>query len=132
MGFKGQIIHCADYLDLEVAKDKHTISVGYGKSAFDCAQISAKVGKSSTMLFREAHWPVPRKILGLVPFEYATFSRFGAGCLLPAYPKQGCIERLVHALPGFLDGFWWLVAKIFAWQFGLNGEPDLLPTHNFI
>merc|ERR1711988_1761442 len=103
-----------------------------GKSAFDCAQFSSKVATKSTLLFREAHWPVPRKIMGLVPFEYATFSRFGAGCLLPAYPKQGPIERLVHAIPGLLDGFWWLVAKIFAWQFGLKGEPNLVPTRGFI
>merc|ERR1711879_860478 len=83
----------------------------------------------------EAHWPVPRNILGLVPFEYATFSRFGAGCLLPAYPKQGPIERIVHAVPGFLDGFWSVVSKVFALQFGLKGkqgQPNLVPQKSFI
>jgi len=99
-------------------------------SPFDCAQFSSKVATKSTLLFRESHWPVPRKILGLIPFEFATFSRFGSGCLLPAYPKQGFIERAVHAIPFLLEAFWWLVAKIFAWQFGLSG--DLLPTRGFI
>jgi len=130
--FEGTWLHSVDFKDVDMCTGKHVVTVGYGKSAFDCAQFSSRVATQSTLLFREAHWPVPRKILGLVPFEYATFSRFGAGCLLPAYPKQGCIERLVHAIPGLLDGFWWLVAKIFAWQFGLNGEPNLVPTHGFI
>jgi len=125
-------MHSVDFKDVSKCEGKHVVTVGYGKSAFDCAQFSSKVATKSTLLFREAHWPVPRKILGLVPFEYATFSRFGAGCLLPAYPKQGPIERVVHAVPGLLDGFWWLVAKIFAWQFGLKGEPNLVPTRGFI
>ncbi|CAD7942784.1 unnamed protein product [Amoebophrya sp. A25] len=30
------------------------------------------------MGYRKPHWPVPRKILGCFPFEYATFDRFGA------------------------------------------------------
>lgn len=128
--FKGKIIHCADYLDLDVSKDKHVISVGYGKSAFDCAQISTKMGKSSTMLFREAHWCVPRKILGLVPFEYATFSRFGAACLQPAYVASGPFEKVLHGIPGFLDGFWWLVGNIFKNQFGMPEQ--CVPEKGFI
>merc|ERR1711953_1475837 len=131
--FGGQIIHCADYLDLAVSEGKHVISVGYGKSSFDCAQVSVPVAKSSTILFREAHWPVPRKILGLVPFEYATFSRFGAGCLKPLYPKHGIMEMFVHSIPGLLDAFWWLVSKIFVWQFQLSKmEEDLTPQKDFI
>merc|ERR1712232_185626 len=128
--FKGTWLHSVDFKDVDVCAGKHVVTVGYGKSAFDCAQFSSKVAAQSTLLFREAHWPVPRNILGLVPFEYATFSRFGAGCLLPAYPKQGWIERAVHAIPGLLDGFWWLVEKIFAGQFGLKGK--LLPNRSFI
>jgi len=131
--FEGIYAHSVDFKDLNVCKDKHVISVGYGKSAFDCAQLSAKVAEKSTLLFRETHWPVPRKILGLVPFEYATFSRFGSGCLKPAYPKRGVIEKTVHSIPWLLDVFWWLVAKIFAWQFEMNKmEVDLTPEKDFI
>jgi len=128
--FAGTWLHSVDFKDLNLCKDKRVVTVGYGKSAFDCAQFSSKVASKSTLLFRESHWPVPRNILGLIPFEFATFSRFGSGCLLPAYPKQGLIERVVHAIPFLLEAFWWLVAKIFAWQFGLSG--DLLPKRGFI
>jgi cation diffusion facilitator CzcD-associated flavoprotein CzcO len=124
------VIHCADYLDVDVSKGKDVVTVGYGKSAFDCAQISAKVGKSSTILFREAHWCVPRKILNIVPFEFATFSRFGCACLKPAYPHQGPFEKFLHAIPKFLDLFWQLVEIIFSWQLGMKGV--CLPVKGFI
>jgi len=131
--FEGIYAHSVDFKDLNCCKGKHVISVGFGKSAFDCAQLSAKVAEKSTLLFREAHWPVPRKILGLVPFEYATFSRFGSGCLKPAYPKHGLIEKCVHMIPCLLDTFWWLVAKIFAWQFEMaKMEVDVTPEKDFM
>jgi cation diffusion facilitator CzcD-associated flavoprotein CzcO len=128
--FGGQIIHCADYLDLAVSEGKHVISVGYGKSSFDCAQVSVPVAKSSTILFREAHWCVPRKILGLVPFEFATFSRFGAACLQPMYAAAGPIEKLLHAIPLILTLFWQLVAFIFQKQFGMPKQ--CIPEKGFI
>merc|ERR1712003_210709 len=49
--FEGIYAHSVDFKDLSVCKDKHVISVGYGKSAFDCAQLSAKVAEKSTLLF---------------------------------------------------------------------------------
>jgi cation diffusion facilitator CzcD-associated flavoprotein CzcO len=128
--FKGKVQHCADYMSLDISEGKDVVTVGYGKSAFDCAQISVKVAKSSTILFREAHWAVPRKILNLVPFEYATFSRFGAACLLPAYPVQGPFEKLLHAIPKFLSLFWSLVEVIFSWQLGMRGPT--MPEKGFI
>jgi dimethylaniline monooxygenase (N-oxide forming) len=134
--FQGTIMHSVDFKDIHMCKDKHVVTVGYGKSAFDCAQFSSKTAASSTLLYRTAHWPVPRKILGLVPFEFATFSRFGGGVLLPKYPKAGMFESICHAIPGFLTFFWWLVARIFSWQFGLKnmqgGKVDLEPTSGFI
>ena len=61
----------------EVAKDKDVLVVGAGKSAVDNAVAAAKTGKSSTLLFRNAHWPVPRNLLNLLPFKWGTYSRFG-------------------------------------------------------
>jgi cation diffusion facilitator CzcD-associated flavoprotein CzcO len=134
--FKDKILHASDFLDLRVSEGKKVVTVGYGKSAFDCTQISTRVAKSSTLLFREAHWCVPRKILGVVPFEFATFSRFGAACLQPMYVAAGPFEKILHAIPYFLIAFWQLVAMIFAWQFGLaprkEGDVDLRPNRGFI
>ena len=48
---------------------------------------------------------------------------------MPMYPKAGPLERICAKIPGFLSGFWWLVSKIFAWQFELG---DLTPKIGFI
>ena len=76
--FKGHITHATYFTDGEKAcKDKNVVVVGGGKSAIDCAVVAAKYAKSSSIVFRGAHWPVPRKILNLVPFKWATYNRFG-------------------------------------------------------
>ncbi|CAD7929162.1 unnamed protein product [Amoebophrya sp. A120] len=81
------IVHSVDFTDSTIATGKNVLVVGYGKSAFDCAQAASRAGALSTSLvFRQAHWPVPRNILGFLPFEYATFSRIGSGLLRPRYP----------------------------------------------
>ncbi|NQY36024.1 MAG: NAD(P)/FAD-dependent oxidoreductase [Alteromonadaceae bacterium] len=126
--FEGKIIHASDMVDPAMCEGK-VVVVGYGKSAFDCAQVSAWQKADTSLLFRKAHWCVPRKILGLIPFEFATFSRFGGACLLPKWPNLGSIERMMHATR-LLPAFWWLVAKIFKFQFGLKG--DLIPDKGFI
>ena len=74
--FQGTWLHSVDLKDIRTVTElippptqlsgavarqctgKDVITVGAGKSAFDCAQFSAKVGKSSTLLYRTAHWPV--------------------------------------------------------------------------
>lgn len=133
---QSEYFHSVDFKDdkLKSCGGKNVVTVGYGKSAFDCAMFAAENGaKSSTLLFREAHWPVPRKIVGLVPFEWATFSRFGGGVLKPMYEKPGPVESFVHKLPGDpLKQFWTLVQTIFARQFGFHISPQCMPQWDFI
>jgi cation diffusion facilitator CzcD-associated flavoprotein CzcO len=128
--FGGTLLHASDYLSLKPSEGKDVVTVGFGKSAFDCAQISAKIAKSSTLLFREAHWCVPRKVLNLIPFEFATFNRLGGALLQPMWQFPGPFERLLHLIPGLLDAVWLLVSKIFAAQFQLNEQTT--PEKGFI
>jgi len=65
-----------------------------------------------------------------VPFEFATFSRFGAACLQPMYVAAGPIEKFLHMIPYFLTLFWQLVAFIFQKQFEMPEE--CIPTKGFI
>jgi len=127
--FEGEVVHASDLTEASACAGKKVVVVGFGKSAFDCVQVAAKHGEAATMLFREAHWCVPRKILGLVPFEYATFNRFGSACLLPKWPNASRGEHTVHATR-ILPSFWRLVSEIFRMQFGLKG--DLVPDKSFI
>merc|ERR1719378_832316 len=83
--FEGEVLHSFGFTRREQAAGKRVIVVGGGKSAVDCAVAAVKGGATDvTLLFREAHWPVPRKILDLVPFKWATYSRFGHA-LLPTH-----------------------------------------------
>lgn len=118
---KSAFLHANDFKSIALAKGKKCVTVGYGKSAFDCAQVAAKVATKSTLLYRSLHWPVPRNLLGLVPFEWGTFSRFGQS-LLPPYHTQGPIETAVHSpvLKWSVNGFWRLLEVLLRKQQSLD------------
>merc|ERR1712178_496279 len=102
------------------------IVVGGGKSAIDCAVAAAKTADSSTLLFRAAHWPVPRYLLDLVPFKWGFYSRFGHATL-PTHHDVSLVERALHCLAKPLKWtFHRIVELMFCYQFGLSG--DLVPT----
>merc|ERR1711972_1014780 len=92
----------------------------------DCAVAAAKVAESSTLLFREMHWPVPRYLLNLVPFKWGTYSRFGHATL-PMHWDMGATGRCLHRAFAPLKWFWWRIVELmFRFQFGLSG--DFVPT----
>lgn len=128
--FRGDILHSSDFPDATVAKDKRVVVVGGGKSAVDCAVEASRAGASSvTLLQRTAHWPTPRKIAGLIPFQYVFLSRFGtalvsahrgtfpggSGTAVNAFRKSVIGPLLMRPVFG-------LVEELFAFQFNLRGE----------
>jgi len=125
--FKGEVLHSFDFTRREQAAGKRVVVVGGGKSAVDCAVAAVKGGASEvTLLFRKAHWPVPRKILDLIPFKFATYSRFGHA-LLPTHHDVCALVWWLHALFTPIKWLVWrLVELIFTWQFQLSKE--MLPT----
>jgi len=72
-----KILHSSEYLTDELAKGKKVVVLGCGKSAIDIVTDTAKVSDRSTLLFRNAHWGVPQKLAGLIPFQDIFCSRFG-------------------------------------------------------
>ena len=62
------------------------------------------------------HWPVPRYLLGLVPFKFATYNRLGDLLLLPPYMKSS-VSWLMTTV---LSAYWRIVEAMFSWQFGIN------------
>merc|ERR1712039_361039 len=90
------------------------------------AVAAAKVAESSTLLFREVHWPVPRYLLDLVPFKWGTYSRFGHATL-PVHHDVTSVEKFLHVLATPLKWLWWRIVELmFRFQFGLSG--DFVPT----
>ena len=79
---------------------------------------------------RQLHWPVPRKILGVVPFQWGTYSRLGH-FLLPMHWRAARALRPWHRrLAGVKRFVWWLLERIFAAQFGLRSVPTTVMEHD--
>jgi len=121
--FEGALLHSFHFREREQARGKRVVVVGGGKSAVDCAVAAVKGGAEEvTLLFRAAHWPVPRYILNLIPFKFATYSRFGHA-LLPTHHDVSSLVWWLHALFTPLKWLVWrLVEIIFRLQFQIPKE----------
>jgi len=136
--FSGKIVHSFDFWDATVAKDKRVVVVGGGKSAVDCAIEASRAGASSvTLLQRTSHWPTPRKIAGIIPFQYIFMSRFGTA-LVSAHRGTfpGGSGKAVNAFrnsiigPALVKPIFRMVEELFAFQFALRG--DLRPKADVV
>merc|ERR1719160_1109187 len=103
-------MHAEQFYDKELASGKKVIVVGGGKSAIDSAVAAAKSAERSTLLFREAHWPVPRYLLDLVPFKWGTYSRFGHSTL-PTHYDVGFLGQILHKFAAPLKWTWWRIYR---------------------
>merc|ERR1712151_512870 len=125
--FKGEILHSCTFMDKEQVKGKKVVVVGGGKSAVDNAVSAAKAGASSTLLYRDAHWPVPRYLLNLIPVQWGTYSRLGH-FMLHASHDMTAFATWFHAVLVPLKWLFWRIVEImFRFQFHLTGDavPDV-------
>ena len=120
--FEGTIAHSATFQDASVCSGKKVVVVGGGKSAIDNAVSAAKHGDSSTLVYRSAHWPVPRYLLNLVPFKWGTYSRFGHFMLPTHYDVSPTAWYLHSLLTPIKWGWWRIVETMFRFQFRLPAE----------
>lgn len=124
--FKGEILHSQTFNEASQAAGKKVIVVGGGKSAIDNSVAASRQGVSSMLLYREAHWPVPRYLLNLIPFKWGTYSRFGH-FMLPAHYDEGVLWGWIHQVCRPIKHSWWrIVETMFRVQFRLTG--DMVPT----
>lgn len=125
--FKGEILHSNTFTDKEICQGKKVLVVGGGKSAVDNAVAAGKTGQSSTLLYRTAHWPVPRYLCNLVPFQWGTYSRFGH-FMLPAHYDASKLAWWLHGVLAPVKWTWWRIVELmFRVQFRLSREmiPEL-------
>ena len=130
--FHGEIIHVSELSNTARLAGKKVAVVGFGKSATDAALESAKVAATTTIIFREAHWPVPPLLLGALPFKWAMLNRL-TSTLIPLYYRPTNLERAVHTLGKPLVWLWWrLVELLLIAQYGLGSRfgtrLSLVPT----
>jgi len=149
--FDGEVIHVSALKSHDQLTGKRVIVVGYGKSATDAAVESASVATNTHILLRHAHWPVPRNLLGILPFKWGMLHRL-TSTLIPMYLHPTSLERWVHTLGRPLIWFWWrLVELLLRFQcrlgpkfgtreslmpdepveIGSFGEPTMLPRPEF-
>jgi cation diffusion facilitator CzcD-associated flavoprotein CzcO len=135
--FEGEIVHSSDFSDSGMAMNKRVFVVGGGKSAIDCAIEASRGGASSVvMLQRTVHWPTPRKIAGLIPFQYIFLSRLGTALVsthrgtFPGSGKAVNVFRNSIIGPLLMRPVFGAVEELFAFQFGLRG--DLRPKSDVV
>lgn len=110
--FSGQLLHAGALKTEQPLGGKHVVVVGYGKTATDIAVTSARVGNNTTIVLRTRHWPLPRKLLGILPFKWVMLNRLMSTLILP-YQKTTAFERTVHTLGLPLVWLWWRLVELF-------------------
>src|SRR5499427_8881521 len=118
--FAGEILHVSDIKTRAPLAGKRLAVVGYGKSASDIALEAAEVAETTHLIFRETHWPVPRKLAGILPWKWGMLSGL-TGALIPPYLRPTPVVRWINRLgrpPVWI--FWRLVELLlyFQWRLG--------------
>lgn len=130
--FTGDILHISELTDGSRLRGRKVAVLGFGKSATDAALESSAVAAATSIVFRQAHWPVPPRLLNILPFKWAMLNRL-TSTLIPLHYRPSTLERCVHSLGKPLVWGWWRVVEcLLIAQFGLgsrgNTRPSLVPS----
>ena len=118
--YPGRVLHISDLTSRTPLEGRTVAVIGYGKSATDAVGEATAVAKDVHLVFRDAHWPVPRKLAGVLPFKWGLLSRLTA-TLTPPYIRPSPVVRWVHSLGIPLVWiFWRLVELLLRVQFRLD------------
>ena len=93
----GEVIAGTEMHDAEMARGRHVLVVGYGKSACDVTVPISEVAASTDVIARQLLWKVPRKIGGVLNFKMLLLTRMGEA--LFRYHRLRGAERFLHG-PG--------------------------------
>ena len=122
----GRLLAGTELHDVEQARGKHVLVVGYGKSACDVTVPISKVAATTDVIARQLLWKVPRKIGGFVNFKMLLLTRMGEA--LFRYVRLRGFEKFLHG-PGngvrrrMIDS----IGSVSVRQFGL-AKLDLVPA----
>ena len=121
--FQGEVIHNSSLKSIEQLAGKRVAVVGYGKSATDAVLEAADAANSAHLIFRNAHWPIPQKLAGVLPFKWGLLQRLNL-TLLPPYQYSTPVESAVHSLGKPLVWLYWRLVEallFFQCQLGSRG-----------
>eukprot|EP00026_Physarum_polycephalum_P008555 Phypoly_transcript_08643.p1 GENE.Phypoly_transcript_08643~~Phypoly_transcript_08643.p1 ORF type:complete len:457 (+),score=58.28 Phypoly_transcript_08643:93-1463(+) len=106
--FQGRILHSSGLVDPEIIKNKRVLVVGNGKSSADMVAMCGEFAKDCLMIFRRAHWIVPRYIGGKISTRFIFYGRWYR-YIFP-FHNLGHTETFIQTTLNFLvKGFWAVV-----------------------
>ena len=96
----GAVVHSAQCTDPALLSGRRVLIVGIQKTATDLAVFAAEHGSRVSMVYRRAHWKLPRRFLGAVSVSDTLYTRaFDAlSRLATSVPVPTARERLAHLL----------------------------------
>ncbi|KXZ50998.1 hypothetical protein GPECTOR_14g24 [Gonium pectorale] len=105
--FAGLQLHAKNFTETSAVSGRRVLIVGAGKTALDCvcSLVASRTASSVTMLYRQAHWPMPRSILGF-SIRNLLFNR-AIPAMLPPYYTASPGARAVHAAARPLKRLFW-------------------------
>lgn len=92
----GKILHTSQFTDVEWARDRDVLVVGYGKSSCDCANALTGISRSTTVVARSLIWKIPKKLAGKLNFKHLFLTRMGEG--LFRYIDVKGFEAFLHGI----------------------------------
>ena len=114
--FEGEVMHNSRLKSAEQLKGRRVAVIGYGKSASDAALEAASAASEAHIIFREPHWPIPRKLGGVLPFKWGLLNRL-CSTLIPPYQTMTSVEKTVHNIGKPMAWFYWrIVEALFYFQ----------------
>ncbi len=129
--FSGEVMHNSKLKTREPLAGQRVAVIGFGKSATDAALEASAVAEQVHLVFRQAHWPVPRNLAGLLPFKWGMLSRLTAALIEP-HMNAGPAIRSLHGIGKPLPWVFWrivellLIVQFRLWTKTANGE-NLIP-----
>ncbi len=113
-GFSGEIMHNSALKTDDQLSGKRVAVVGYGKSATDAALESCRLADSTHLVLREPHWPIPRKLAGIIPFKWGLLNRL-CSTLIPPYQNPTRLEKIIHGVGKPLPWLFWRIVELLFW-----------------
>jgi cation diffusion facilitator CzcD-associated flavoprotein CzcO len=93
----GRLCAGTEFHDVDEARDKRVLVVGYGKSACDVTVPISEVAESTDVIARQLLWKVPRRVGGVLNFKMLLLTRMGEA--LFRYIRLRGFEKFLHG-PG--------------------------------
>lgn len=92
----GRLCHTSQFKQLDDARGRHVLVVGYGKSSCDVAQALVGTAASTTVVARHLIWKVPKMLAQVLNYKHLLLTRMGEA--LFRYIHLRGVEKFLHGV----------------------------------